>query len=138
MQLLVRQMVPFIQRQCSGLTLIEVLIGMAIVSIALAAIIKTTTQNIQATKYLQDKTMATWVGQQVLNEVRVGVLTLPSTNDLKQKTVLLGRDWYWESSQEETANSRIKKITVNVYAHENVDQDEFPLINLESYIYGKE
>src|SRR3990167_1066995 len=131
------QMGQFMRRPCSGLSLIEVLIALAIVSIALAAVIKTTSQNIQATSYLQDKTMATWVGQYILNEVRVGVLTLPVDDELKQSMQWLGKEWYFEAKAEQTANRRIQKITVDVFAHEK-NSEELPLMSLESYTYGKE
>ena len=119
----------------TGFTLIEVLIALAIISIAMAAIIKATTQNIRATSYLQDKTMALLVGQQVLNEVRVGVLQLRGDDQLKQNTLLLGRNWSWQANQADTPNQRIKKVEVEVYADANENDDETPLIHLESYIY---
>src|SRR3990167_5686537 len=138
MQLLVREMVRLQPPSYKGLTLIEVLIALAIVSVALVAIIKTTVQNIQATDYIKNKTVATWVGQQVLNEVRVGILVLSTTNELKQTTQFFGKKWYWEVGQEETANRRIKKITVKVSTHEITKHKESFLVNLGSYIYEKE
>ena len=127
-------MVRFVQRpsKLMGLSLIEVLIALAIVSIALAAVMKTVVQNIQATNYLQDKTIATWVGQTVLNEARVGLLTLSTGDELKQSTLFLGRQWYWEAKAEQTANPRIQKISVQVGA-----TGGRPLVNLESYKYDK-
>ena len=119
-----------------GFTLIEVLIALAIVSIAMTAIIKAATQNIRGTNYLQDKTIALWVGQQVLNEARVGLLTLPeNSNKQNEKTMMLGQDWYWQAVQEETPNSHIQKITVTVFKRED---DTVPLINLESYLSHEE
>jgi prepilin-type N-terminal cleavage/methylation domain-containing protein len=56
------------QHTQSGLTLIEVLVALAIISIALTAIIKATSENIRGTAYLQDKTIAMYVARQILNE----------------------------------------------------------------------
>lgn len=120
----------------NGLTLIEVLIAVAIVGIALTAVIKATSQNIRATTYLQNKTIAMWVGKEVMNEARVGILKLPDPgNTLKKKKLMLGRDWYWHVSIETTPNQLINKINVLVYEHENEDEVGTPLISLESYIY---
>lgn len=126
----------------AGLTLIEVLIALAIMGIALTAAIKATTQTTHSTAYLQDKIIATWVGENVLNEVATGVLKLSKEQQRTSfKTNMLGRDWYWRAAQEETANHRIEKISVSVSAHENDDenQDEdtntFGLVNLETYVY---
>jgi len=121
-----------------GLTLIEVLIALAIISIAMTAVIKATTQNIRETDYLQQKTMAMWVGQNVLNEVRAGVLVLPDgASSLKQETVLLGRPWYWQAFKETTPNKRISKIEVKVFNHEEEQEEATPLIRLETYLYDE-
>lgn len=117
-----------------GLSLVEVLIALAIVSIALTAIIKTLSQNVQATTYLENKTIATWVGQQIVNEARVHVLTLSSNEELNQSIVFLGKEWYWQAKEEPTANHRINKITVHVFATRD---EEHPLASLESYTYEK-
>lgn len=127
---------PSAKRQL-GLTLIEVLIALAILGIAMTAVIKATSQNIRSTSYLQNKTIAMWVGQEVLNEARVGIEKLPNGSDsLKQSRMMLGKEWYFSGSQEETPNQHIKKIKVNVFADEN--EESTPLIRLESYVYHAE
>ncbi len=121
-----------------GLTLIEVLIALAIIAIALTAIIKATAQTIRATQYLQNKTIAMWVGQEVLNEARLNLLVLSGNDDkVTKQTQMLGEDWYWSASQESTANSKIKIIKVDVFDKEP-DQDATPLVSLETYVYHAE
>lgn len=126
--------------QAAGLTLIEVMIALSIVGIALTAVIKATSQNIRSTTYLQSKSEALWVGQEVMNEARVGVITLPNAPDsLKQKTLMLGQDWYWQAALEDTPNKRIKKVTVQVYQSDPEENTEARvLISLESYLYHEE
>ena len=72
----------------AGLTLIEVLIALAIVSIAMTAIIKATSQNIRSTQYLEHKTLAAWVGEEVLNKARVELLRLPFPPDKQRDSTL--------------------------------------------------
>ena len=99
----------------SGLTLIEVLIALAVVAIAFTAIIKATSQNIRSTAYLQDKTIATWVGLQIVNEARVGLLKLPEApGKLEQETTMLGQGWSWQAYQLPTPNKRIREVQVDV------------------------
>ncbi|MBX3709949.1 MAG: type II secretion system minor pseudopilin GspI [Gammaproteobacteria bacterium] len=120
-----------------GLTLIEVLIALAIISIAMTAVIKSASQNINATGYLQNKTLAMLVGQQVINETRVGLLKIGnSSGNQKLTTKMLGQEWYWQLEAEETPNKHIKKITVKVFADEN--EEGSPIITLESYVYHAE
>lgn len=123
----------------SGLTLIEVLIALAIVAIALTAIIKAVSQNIRATTYLQEKTIAMWVGQQVLNEARVGARRLPADDEkLRESSKMFGREWFWYAQRIATPNMHIKKMEVKVFANENTDDDASPIISLETYVYVPE
>jgi len=122
-----------------GLTLIEVLIALAIVSIAMTAIIKAVSQNIRSTDYLQNKTTAMWVGQQVLNETRVGLLAVPPPPDkLRQTTTMFNKEWYWQAEQVDTPNTKIKKIAVRVFDKKTEDDNDTPLLEMESYVYQSE
>jgi general secretion pathway protein I len=119
-----------------GLTLIEVLIALAIISIAMTAVIKATTQNIHSTYYLQKKTLALWVAEEVINESRANLLHIgDSSGNQKLTTEMLGHDWYWHKEEEETPNPNIKKIVVKVYEQDNDVEERSPLITLESYLY---
>lgn len=120
----------------SGLTLIEVLIALAIVSIALTAIIKATAENIRATSYLQKKAFAQWLAQNQLNEVLAGLYQLPTT--CHPETVqMLNQQWYWCGMQTATPNQNIKKISIKVFTEaEDADNEEHEVIQLESYLYA--
>ncbi len=119
-------------RNKSGFTLIEVLIALTILSIALMAIIKSTSQQIRDTHYIQDKTTATWVATNVMNEIRAGILTLPSgAEHVEQKTEMLGQEWTWQAKMISTGNPHIKEIDVSV---SSLSQEN--IISLVSYIYA--
>lgn len=123
----------------AGMTLIEVLVALAIVAIALTAVIKASSQNIRGTTYLQNKTMAMWVGKNVLNEVRVGLIQLPSGPDTyKSSTMMLGREWHYSASLKRTANAHIRKIEVKVFDQANDEEEPTPLIDLEGFLYHEE
>lgn len=116
----------------AGMTLIEVLIALAIISIALTAIVKVTAQTIRNTLYLQNKMIATWVGTNVINEIRVGVIQLPTSPDpITRNTTMLGQRWAWQAIATPTPNPRIKKIDVTVSQENAVSQ----LTQLTSYLY---
>jgi general secretion pathway protein I len=115
----------------NGFTLIEVLIALAILSIALTAIIRSTTQNIKDNSYLYNKTIATWVGTEVVNEARVNVLKLREGDEIEKETTMLGQNWPWLAELAATPNVHIKKITVTVYSPTTHDE----LAHLESYLY---
>jgi len=119
-----------------GLTLIEVLVALAIIGIALTAVIKATSQNIRSTAYLQKKTIALWVADQAMSEVRTGLVKTSSESSNDSHWVnMLGVDMYWHAIQASTPNKRIKKITVNVYDKKDIGDDESPVVTLEGYRY---
>lgn len=115
-----------------GFTLIEVLIALAILSIALTAIIKSTAQTTRDTQYIQTKSVANWVGTQVMNKVLARILKLPeSPSHLDQETKMLGQTYEWQASLSDTPNTHIKKIEVDVFLKSGHKQ----LINLMSFLY---
>jgi general secretion pathway protein I len=115
-----------------GFTLIEVLIALAIISIALTAIIKATAQNTRDTLYIQNKTIANWVGAEIMNEARLELIKPPFAPDkLSEEMVLLNQRWKWEAQLKNTHNARIKEIDVTVFQR----ADEKKSIHLVSYLY---
>jgi len=123
-------------KQAAGMTLIEVLIALAIIAISLTAVIKAASQNIRGTNYLQNKSIALWVGQEIIGEVQLGVIKLgDSRDDEANSFTMLGQDWYWRAEDKATGNPRINQIRVRVYAREPDDEDAVPLIDLDGYRY---
>jgi general secretion pathway protein I len=119
----------------AGLTLIEVLIALAIVGIAMLAVIKAVSQNIRATQHLQQKTIALWLGQSVLNQARASVSAANRGSGDQATTTMLGQDWYWQLASEETPNPRITKLKVKVFMSESDQEAESPILTLEGYRY---
>jgi len=128
--------IKYCRKLARGLTLVEVLVALAIVSIAMTAIVKAISQNIRSTTYLQDKTIAMYVGQQVLSEARLGLLVFSvEAETMNEKTRMLGRTWYWQAKEMETPNQHIKKVEVNVFAEEPVNEAIGPIITMGSFLY---
>lgn len=122
--------------QSRGMTLIEVLIALAIIAISMTAVIKAASQNIRATTYLKNKSIALWVAQELMGEVQTGVLKLDDNRvDEVGSMEMLGRNWFWRAEDKATGNARIKQIRVRVYAREPEDDDAVPLIDLDGYRY---
>jgi general secretion pathway protein I len=116
-------------RNNNGFTLIEVLIALVILSIALTAIVRAASQNIKDSLYLQKKTIALWVANDVINQTRAGLLKLPAAPDSrKQDTSMLGETWSWRAWLGQTPNKRIQKIEVDVY-------QKTRLAHLTGYLY---
>lgn len=118
-------------KKICGFTLIEVLIALAILSIALTAIIQATSQNIRDNIYLQNKTIANWVGNLLMNQALAGILQLPTSGNNESSMLMLGQNWLWQGTLENTPNPHIQKIRIQVFDASN----HHLLTNLESYLY---
>ncbi len=116
-----------------GFTLIEVLIALAIVGIALTAIIKSTSQNIRDTQYLQQKVIANWVAMRIINEARAELIDLSKSNEISDETEMLATFWTWRATVEPTPNPKIQALHVAVFPKDS-DQE---IINLSSYLYAQ-
>jgi general secretion pathway protein I len=125
---------PSKNNKLAGFTLIEVLIALAILSISLTAIIKSTSQSIKDTIYLQDKTIAHWVGLKVMNEARAGMLNLsPQSEKVTDETEMLSEKWTWDASLKPTNTPHITEIDVDVYRQ----SDNAKMASLVSYSYAE-
>lgn len=129
-----RWLVVNYRKSVAGLTLIEVLIALAIISIAMTAIIKAASQNIRSTDYLQQKSAAMWVAQSVLSEAQAGLIGLSDTEDANDNVVsMLGNDWHWRGSVAATANTHMQKVTISVF--NRTDDEATPVAGLEGFVY---
>lgn len=112
--------------KAKGFTLIEVLIALVIFIIALTTLIKFTSQYIRDTHYIHDKMIASWVGTNIINEIRAGITAPQAIN-------MLGETWSWQATKIRTPNPRIQQLQVSVF---QINQSN-PIITLTSYIYAK-
>lgn len=119
----------------AGFTLIEVLVALAIIAIAMTAAIKAASTDIMGISHLQEKTMAMWVGEQAMNEARVGLIDMTSSEGVHRETRLLNRNWYWVLTQETTPNPRIREYIVTVYASKLDEEQDQSSARLNSYVF---
>ncbi len=118
-------------KNSQGFTLIEVLVALAIIGIALTAVIKSTSQNIRDTQYLQQKIIANWVATCVINEARAGLINLSKSDEISEETEMLNQAWTWKATLEGTPHPNIKALHVSVFRK---DSDQ-ALADLSSYLY---
>lgn len=99
----------------SGLTLVEVLVALAILSIALTALILNTTENTRNIQYLYEKTAAHWVAMNVLNQVQLDMITPARSPSFSTGSMeLMNTNWQWKLQIEITPDSSMNRIIVKV------------------------
>ncbi|MDA8561623.1 type II secretion system minor pseudopilin GspI [Gammaproteobacteria bacterium] len=116
-----------------GFTLIEVLIALVIISISLTAVIMTTSQNIKSTHHLQQKIIATWAAENIINEIKTGIINKSSTNEDSNDIKILNNILHYKVKLTPTSNSKIQKIEVDIFNNKN----ESKIIKLTSFLYEK-
>ena len=101
-------------KQCQkGFTLIEVMLAMAVFSIAGIAILGTADTNARNLGYLESKIVASWVASNQLVEVTLDT-SWPPKNNKKGKVELAGQEWFWQQKVEKTTDKNLRSIVMEV------------------------
>lgn len=104
-------------RLSNGFSLIEVLIALAVIALALLALTRTASVQVQAFDGLRERTLAGWVAANVLTDTRIAS-ALPATGRSDGRVELAGRAWRWTREVQSTPNAEIRRIEIRVFAAE--------------------
>jgi general secretion pathway protein I len=113
-----------------GFTLIEVMLALAVFSIAGIALLSTANNNARNLGYLESKMFAEWVASDQLVAANLEEKWPPKNNE-KGEVELAGRTWFWQKSVINTADNDMRAITIEVRQHKD---DELAISSLTSYI----
>jgi general secretion pathway protein I len=78
----------------AGFTLVEVLVALAVLTIALAAVMRAMSQSIDTSASLRDRTIAMWVAQNRLTTHQV-TRDFPALDTTEGDAEMAGRAWRW-------------------------------------------
>lgn len=112
----------------SGFTLIEVLIALAILAIALTALVKATSNDIEDSIRIKDKNIALWVAATNINRIKLGL-----TQENQGETKMFGQTWYWQANQTNTPAKNIQRLILSVTKTASGQQ----IVNLSTFNEGK-
>ena len=107
-----------------GFTLLEVMVAVAIFAIVSAALIKNATQTVYQTRLIQERSLAYWIAENQLNEIRSqprGEDNYPSPGSDRQSVVMANRDWEIVVDYEATENADMRRVIVSVFHPEDLD-----------------
>jgi general secretion pathway protein I len=113
-----------------GFTLIEVMLAMAVFSIAGIALLSAATNNMRNIGYLEDKMFANWVAanQLVTNNL---VAKWPPKNNVKGDVELAGRLWFWQQKVIKTTDKGMRAIVMEIRLKAD---DKLPISSLTTYV----
>jgi general secretion pathway protein I len=98
-----------------GFTLLEVLIGLVVLSLALLALTRTAALQVDSFGQLRDRTIAGWLAQDLLVETRIGN-PFPALGTSSGTRRFGPADWRWELRVQSTQVATIRRIDVRIYA----------------------
>ena len=123
-------MPPAAQR---GFTLIEVLAALVIVALGMIAAIQAVTQSARNGTYLRDKTLAHWIGMNVLTERRLQS-SAPDVAESTGRVDFADQQWQWSMKVTQTQVASLRRMDVAVRRAEAAD-DSTALANVSGF-YG--
>ena len=117
------------KRSCSGFTLIEVMLALAVFAFAGTALLKVAGSSLMGTAQLERLSVATWVVSNELVEANLNQTWLPKNKT--GKTEMAGREWHWKYIIQPTEDKNMRAITVEVREKEN---DKNAITSLLTYV----
>jgi len=114
-----------------GFTLLEVMVALAVLAIALAALIKGVSDNAANAAHLRDKSLAQWVGMNVVTEQRLAT-DWGDTGVRRGEEEMGNHSWYWSASLGETFDADVRRLDVEVRG--SAEQGSAPLVRLVAFV----
>lgn len=112
-----------------GFTLLEVMIALSIFAVMAATISRTASQNADTVLYLEEKTLASFVAENRLNQLKVS--GYPAATQTKDEVEMANREWHITTKVEDTPLPNFRRIEVQVA---KLTDKETPLVNLTGFM----
>lgn len=100
-------------RQSTGFTLLEVMIALAILSVASAGLVTATGHYLRQSQLIEEKTVASWVADNWVNELRLSDRA-PGEGLLKAQASMANREWDLEAQVTRTASPLLYRLEITV------------------------
>ncbi|MDO6489712.1 type II secretion system minor pseudopilin GspI [Colwellia sp. 4_MG-2023] len=113
-----------------GFTLIEVMLALAVFSIAGIALLSTASNNARNMGYLETKMFADWVASNQLVAVNLDK-TWPPKNNVKGEVKLAGRTWYWHKKVIKTTDNDMRSVVIEIRKDPD---DELAVSSLTTFV----
>jgi len=115
-----------------GFTLIEVLAALVIVALGMLGVIQAVTQTASNGTYLREKTLAHWIGLNVVTERRLQP-SPPEVSESSDEVEFAGRRWRWTMRVTQTEVESLRRMDVSV---RTVDAPEGSALATVTGFYG--
>lgn len=114
-----------------GFTLVEVLVALAIISIAIGASMRATSAALVGSGEIKDRTIARWVGKNELARLQTAQ-SLPATGLSTGEATQGGIGFSWTASVDNTPNPNFRKVDIAVRRQEG----GHTLVTVSGFVVG--
>ena len=114
-----------------GFTLLEVLVAIAVIALALTALVRASGQQAEALERERELTLASWVAQDALAELRLRE-PFPPIGRRTGRAEQGGFGWRWELAISATEQPAVRRLELGVYRAE-AKSDEQPVVTLSGF-----
>jgi len=115
------------RRRGAGFTLLEVLVALVVIGIGLGAALRLLTSTEEGLRQREQRMVAGWVAENLLNSVRLG----DGTSRLTGTVRMAGREWRWRLRPEAAEAGGMHRLQVTVAA---AQRPEAVLIDLRALL----
>ncbi len=116
--------------KAKGFTLLEVMLAMAVFSIAGIALLGTAQNNISSLSHIEEQMLANWVASNQLVESHLEA-KWPPKNNKKGKVELAGREWFWQQKVLKTTDESMRSVEIQVRLDESA---KLPVSSLTTFV----
>lgn len=120
-------------KKVRAFTLIEVMLALAIFSIAGVALIGSTNAALSNTRLLENKMYAGWVASNQLVEMKLEN-QWPPKNNHKGDVELAGQKWYWQQKVIKTTDDNLKAVVIEVSKNDTINSGQAIANQLLTYV----
>ncbi len=116
-----------------GFTLIEIMVALIIFAVLSVTLLVRLGDSIRSEQYLESKTLASLLAENVLAEMRIKEEWSNVRSD--NKTVKMsGKNWTVKTTVTDTADENLRRVTVQVRPDEGRSKNDAYVFSLTSYI----
>ncbi|WP_394132894.1 type II secretion system minor pseudopilin GspI [Shewanella maritima] len=117
-----------------GMTLLEVIVALAVFSIAAVAIVKSLGDQIANLPILEQRTLAQWVASNQMVDARL-IEGFPELGRKDGTEELAGQEWYWRREVIKTVDDNFRMIRITVSEDERFNR---VAAQVSSYVHNRQ
>ena len=107
-----------------GFTLIEIMIALTIFAVVSAALVRNASMSVRQTAIVTERTLAWWVGENQINEMRSVPRDPKNYPSIGRKTIsvrMAQTDWELQVEVMSTENENMRRVEISVFSESDLD-----------------